>query len=211
MTFVSVVMSTYNRNDLLIGRSLASVLRQSHRDFEVHIVADGMRGAELADLEQRLAFISDPRVTLWPIERQQYPEDPGAKWAVLGLNARNHALDHAQGEWVAPLDDDDEWTNDHIEVLLREAQEKGVDFAYGISQYHWPDNRFQQAGRWPPGYGAFCDGAQVYRNGMGYRFDPECITRGLPEDGDMWERMVAGGVTFSFLPRVVHHYYPNPR
>lgn len=208
MTLVSVVMSTYNRNDLLIGRSLASVLRQTHREFEVHIVSDGMRGDQLADLEHRLAFIGDPRVTLWPIERQTYPADP---WPVLGLNARNHALDHAQGEWVAPLDDDDEWTNDHIAMLLAEAQDRSVDFAYGMSQYHWPDGRFQQAGRWPPGYGAFCDGAQVYRNGMGYRYDPDCVKRGLPEDGDMWERMVAGGVTFSFLPQIVHHYYPNPR
>lgn len=208
---VSVVISTYNRNDLLINRSLASVLRQTYRQLEVHIVSDGMRGAELAELTDRLAAIGDRRVTLWTIGRQTYPQDSNAAWAVLGLNARNHGLDHAQGSWIAPLDDDDEWTDDHVEVLLREAIARNVDFTYGISQYHWPDGRPQTAGRWPPGYGAFCDGAQLYRNGMGYRYDPECIKRGLPEDGDLWNRMVEGGVTFSFLPTVVHHYYPNPR
>jgi hypothetical protein len=46
---------------------------------------------------------------------------------------------------------------------------------------------------------------------MGYRYDPECISRGLPEDGDLWNRMVAGGVTFAFVPTVVHHYWPNER
>jgi hypothetical protein len=59
--------------------------------------------------------------------------------------------------------------------------------------------------------GAFCDGAQLYRNGMGFRYDPACIQRGLPEDGDLWNRMVKGGVSFSLLSQVVHHYYPNPR
>jgi hypothetical protein len=46
---------------------------------------------------------------------------------------------------------------------------------------------------------------------MGYRYDPACIERGLPEDGDLWDRMVAGGVRFTMVDKVVHHYYPNPR
>lgn len=211
MTLVSVTMSTYNRNDLLFSRSLASVLRQTHRELDIHIVADGMRGAELDDLESRLAELPPRGIKFWNIVRQTYPADPQERWCVLGLNARNHALDHAEGDWIAPLDDDDEWTDDHVEVLLRTARAADADFAYGQSEYHWPDGHYQLAGRWPPGMGSFCDGAQIYRNGMGYRYDPGCIGRGLPEDGDMWERMVKGGVKFTFLPQVVHHYYPNPR
>jgi len=211
MTLVSVVMSTYNRNDLLLDRSLLSVRRQTHKELDVHIVADGMVGEQVVDLEKRVEDLGDWRIHLWHIPRQAYPEDPGQKWCVLGLNARNHALDQARGEWVAPLDDDDEWTDTHIEVLLAAARQSKSDFVYGKSKYHWPDGRLQFAGKWPPGYGAFCDGAQLYRNGMGYRYDPECISRGLPEDGDMWNRMVAEGVVFTFVPEVVHHYYVNPR
>lgn len=206
MSVVSVVISTYNRNDLLFGRSLASVLRQTHRNLEINIVADGMRGDELDRLENGLKGIGDPRIRFFLNPRQQYPED---SWPVLGLNARNRGLDVATGEWIAPLDDDDEWTDDHVTSLLTLARERRVDFAYGMSQYHWSDGHYQTAGEWPPGYGKLCDGAQVYRNGMGYRYDPECVKRGLPEDGDLWERMVAGGVKFAFLPRIVHHYYPN--
>jgi glycosyltransferase involved in cell wall biosynthesis len=204
-------MSTYMRTDLLLSRSLPSVLRQTFGGFDVHIVSDGMVGDDLEELERRLGDLGDPRVSLWPIRRQTYPEDPGQRWCVLGLNARNHALDRAQGDWVAPLDDDDEWTDDHLQVLLSVAQAKEVDFAYGVSQYHWPDGHKQHAGSWPPGVGAFCDGAQVYRNGMGYRYDPRCIERGLPEDADMWKRMVEGGVTFALVPHTVHNYWPNPR
>jgi len=208
---VSALISTYNRNDLLFGRSLASVLRQSYTNLDIHVVADGMVGDQLDELEERMAALNDPRVRLWHIPRQTYPTDPGQKWCVLGLNARNHALDHAEGDWVAPLDDDDEWTDNHVELLLAAVINGRMDFAYGKSKYHWPDDRAQYAGSWPPGMGAFCDGAQLYRNGMGYRYDPECISRGLPEDGDMWVRMVQGGVRFSFVPEIVHHYYPNPR
>lgn len=208
---VSVVISTYNRNDLLLNRALPSVLRQTVPVGDINIVADGMKNPEWGELVERLAGLGDGRIRLWRVPRQFYPEDPQQRWCVLGLNARNYGLDQALLPWIAPLDDDDEWTQDHIEVLLAAAKERSVDFAYGKSEYHWPDNRTQYAGSWPPGMGAFCDGAQVYRNGLGYRYDPECLTRGLPEDGDLWTRMYAGGVQFTFVDQIVHHYFPNPR
>jgi glycosyltransferase involved in cell wall biosynthesis len=208
---VSALLSTYNRNDLLLGRSLRSVREQSHPVSEIHIVADGMVDPEWAELRTKLAMLGDERIQLHRVPRQSYPEDPGQRWAVVGLNARNYALDCARGEWLAPLDDDDEWSLDHIQVLLDAVRQEKADFAYGESLYHWPDEHFQKAGRWPPGMGSFCDGAQLYRNGMGYRYDPECIARGLPEDGDMWERMVAGGVKFTYVGQVVHHYWVNQR
>lgn len=209
MDLVSAVISTYNRSELLVGRSLHSVRHQTYTNLEIIVVGDGTDEQTVEAMRE--VCLVDPRVSFTNLPRQVYPQDPGAKWCVLGLEARNYGFDQASGDWVAPLDDDDEWTPDHVEVLLARAKERNADFAYGVSSYHWPDGRFQTAGRWPPGYGAFCDGAQVYRNGMGYRFDPACIERGLPEDGDMWERMVAGGVSFTFLPRLVHHYYVNPR
>lgn len=211
MTLFSVVIPTYERNDLLIGRALASVMRQTVQDFEVHIMNDGMLGEGLLDLERRLEGLEDERVHLWTLHRQTYPKDQGQRWCVLGLNARNRGLDLSMGEWIAPLDDDDEWTDDHLETLLDAAKKNHSDFAYGISQYHWPDNRLQFAGSWPPGMGAFCDGAQIYRNGLGYRYDPRCVERGLPEDGDLWTRMWEAGVKFTFRQVIVHHYYPNPR
>lgn len=211
MTLFSVIIPTYQRTDLLIHRAIASVHRQSIRDLEIHVVVDGMYGSDLDDLEWRVSELHDERIKVWLRPRQSYPEDDGQRWCVLGLEARNHGLDVAEGKWIAPLDDDDEWTDDHLEILLDAVDSNGTDFAYGISQYHWPDSRLQFAGRWPPGMGSFCDGAQIYRNGMGYRYDPRCIERGLPEDGDLWTRMWEGGVKFTFRPVIVHHYYPNPR
>lgn len=208
---VSVVIPTYNRTDVLLLRALPSVLHQTTPVTEVHIVADGMTNPAFDDLRARLIHLGDSRVKLWWIPRQLYPEDPGARWNVLGLNARNHGLDQAHGEWIAPLDDDDEWTLDHVTFLLEAAHTNKADFAYGRSLAHWADGHESTYGAWPPGHFQFCDGSQLYRNDMGYRYDPECTKRGLPEDGDLWDRMVAGGVTFTFVDRLVHHYYPNPR
>ena len=57
----------------------------------------------------------------------------------------------------------------------------------------------------------FTDGSYVYRASLGYRYDPACIGRGLPEDADLWLRMIDDGVTFTFVDRLVMHYIVNPR
>lgn len=204
---VSAIIPTYNRNELLLGRSLASVLRQTQPVDEILIVADGMVGDQIKELEDGVARVQDGRIKLYNIERPVYPEDPGDFWSVQGHAARNFGLDHARGDWVAPLDDDDEWTDDHIEVLLGAALERGVDFAYGKATT--PTGQWY--GFWPPSGMNFTDGSQVYRHDMGYRYDPEAIARWLPTDADLWNRMVAGGVTFTFVERLVHRYYPAPR
>lgn len=208
---VSVIMPTYNRNELVLSRSLPSILNQTYGHFEVIIVADGMDEQTILDLGEGIEKIGDNRVSLWNIERQKYPEDPVTRWCVLGLNARNFALDMANGDWIASLDDDDAWHPSFLEVMLDAAISTGSDFAYCRSKATLSNGDVQLYGHWPPGHFAFCDGSYVYRNGMGFRYDPECFTRGLPEDGDLWDRMVDAGVTFTFVNDFYHYYYPNPR
>lgn len=210
MTTVSAIIPTYYRNDLLFGRALASVLRQTRPVDEILVVADGMEGEKLRELEERyrrLQSETEIPLLLWNIERPEYPGDAGSLWSVQGWKARNHGLDHAHGDWIAPLDDDDEWTDDHVEVLLRAVEEHGVDFAYGKAVT--PTG--QGYGYWPPSGMNFTDGSQLYRRDLGYRYDPECLSRWLPADADLWNRMVAGGVRFTFVPQLVHRYYPAPR
>jgi glycosyltransferase involved in cell wall biosynthesis len=207
MVTVSVVVPTYERFGLLTTRSLPSILGQTHTDLDVHIVGDGTSDA--AQIEAYLAELGDPRVRFTNRPHQVYPENINDKWGVLGLEVLNYGLDTTRGEWVSVLADDDAWEPDLVEVLLAYALAKEVDFAYGMTQYHWADGRPQTAGAWPPGHGQLSDSSYVYRAGMGYRYDPTCITRGIPEDADLWTRMYAAGVKFAFLPRVVVHYYVN--
>ncbi len=203
MTLVSVVVPTYNRTDLLLTRCLPSILGQTHQELEVLVVGDGTEQATV----DVMATYPDARVRFWNLPHQQYPEDDGQKWCVLGLEALNFGLDNATGDWIATLADDDEWTPDMVELLLAKAIAENVDFAYGSSK----TPHGQGYGFWPPSAMNFCDGSYVYRRSLGYRYDPECIKRGLPEDADLWVRMIEGGVTFTYLPKVIHHYFPNRR
>lgn len=204
---VSVIVPTYNRTDLLLNRCLPSILNQTYQNLEVLVVGDGTEQATVDALED----FPDGRVRFWNLPRMEYPEDLGQKWCVLGLEALNFGLDMAEGPWITDLADDDEYPPDHVEVLLAAVKAAQVDVAYGRSIAQWADGRTTYYGSWPPGHFQFCDGAVLWRASMGYRYDRECITRGLPEDGDLWDRMVADGVTFAFVDKIVHHYYPNPR
>ena len=206
---VTAIIPTYNRTEILCSRALPSVLNQSHPVDEIVIVADGMEPEAYDDMVNAL-YDMPPfggRLMVVNGERPAYPEWPGGLWLVQGYAARNRGLDMAMSDWVAPLDDDDEWTPDHIEVLLNGVNSTGADFVYGKAVT--PDGQWY--GFWPPSGANFTDGSQLYRRDLGYRYDPECVTRGKAADQDLWDRMVEGGVQFTFVDRLVHRYYPANR
>jgi glycosyltransferase involved in cell wall biosynthesis len=90
---VSVILPTWNRLPLL-RRAVASVLAQTHRDFELIVVDDGSTDATRDYLEA----IEDPRV------RPVWLEHRGNL-----TSARSAGLRHVRGDWVAFLDSDDLW------------------------------------------------------------------------------------------------------
>lgn len=193
-------------------RSIPSVYAQTDPDWELLVVGDGTDQETvdaMADLCAR-----DGRVRFWNLPRTVYPETDHYwdKWAILGIDAMNWGLDHARGEYVSPMDDDDEMLPSHNEVLLRALVENDVDFSYGISKTFKGDPpRFtgQLYGDYPVRDAAFVPGANIYKASLPFRYDKECVTRARTRDSDMWQRMVDGGVTFHFEREAVHHYYRN--
>lgn len=205
---VSVVIPTHDRPELLLRRCLPSVLRQTHTNLDIHVVGDATDAISEGGVRQIME--SDRRVRFTNLPKQKLPDDRGQQWCVLGLEARNHGHDTALGQYIANLDDDDEWQPFMVAELLREVQ-KGYDIAYGRSIAYGADGSTAWYGNWPPMHFAFCDGAWLSRHDLGIRYDPECIMRGLTADGDRIDRMVAAGLRFSMLDTIVHTYYPNPR
>ena len=201
---ISVVIPTYNRNDLLLGRSLPSVYAQHHKELEIIVVCDGMSEESVEDLRQG---ISDPRVTVHNIPRQSYP-DNGMNWGLYAVDARNFGLDHATAEWVSMLDDDDEMTPDNISSLLDMTRDSDTEFAYRQSMtYKNGVPTGQLYGGWPPGDGNITHGAFLMRRDLGYRYALDCYSRGLNADADLWTRMYQNAVRFRFSPGVIHHYH----
>jgi glycosyltransferase involved in cell wall biosynthesis len=106
MPKVSVVIPTCNRVSLL-RRAIASVIGQTFQDFEI-IVADDASADGTAEM---IRGLSDARI-------KHFRHDENRGVAV----ARNTAIAHARGEYIAFLDDDDEWLPQklHRQVELME-------------------------------------------------------------------------------------------
>ena len=107
---VSVVIPTLDRPSLLL-RAIDSVLRQTHQDIEVIVVVDRPN----QDTVSAVQSVNDPRVRL--------VVNP---YSLTAGGARNAGADHATGEWIAFLDDDDEWLPNKLERQIAFAS--GRDF-----------------------------------------------------------------------------------
>jgi glycosyltransferase involved in cell wall biosynthesis len=110
MPLVSVVIPTLNR-PILVLRALASVFNQTHPDLEVIVVVDGPD----ADTDAALRTVADPRLKVIHNPR-----------SLTAAGARNAGADQATGEWIAFLDDDDEWLPLKIEKQLALASGRGA-------------------------------------------------------------------------------------
>ena len=141
---VSVIIPTWNRGSLLVERTLPSIFKQTYENFEIVIVGDCCTDntAELLSKvkDSRLHFLNLP-------ERGNYPKEKKALWQVAGSVPKNKALEICRGKWIAPLDDDDVFTENHIEVLLKYAQERNLEFVYGklkieVSPGKWREKGF---------------------------------------------------------------------
>lgn len=105
MPRVSVVIPTFGRPELLT-RAVRSVLDQSMSDLEVIVVNDG----DDPPTASAVKAIDDPRVRFIAHDRKR-----GAG------QARDTGADASTGQWVAFLDDDDEWLPQKLERQLAVA------------------------------------------------------------------------------------------
>jgi glycosyltransferase involved in cell wall biosynthesis len=104
-TLISVIIPTTRRPDLLM-RALHSVFTQTHQAVEIIVVVDGPNRETI----ELLAQLNDTRLMVIQNER---PLGAGA--------ARNRGAGMANGEWLAFLDDDDEWLPDKLARQLTAA------------------------------------------------------------------------------------------
>ena len=206
---VSVRIATYNRGRTLVERAIASVLRQSYKNFEIVVIGDHCAD----DTEQRINALRDPRVRFYNLwERTRYPADPASRWQVAGALPMNHATQLARGEWIAPLDDDDEFSEDHLEVLVRACLENRWEFAYGKVEMEMEPGVWRLVGRYPPIHANICHLSVLYHANLRF-FDLNVTAWKLDEPGDwnLWRRMKAAGVQMGFVDQVVGKHYLEQR
>lgn len=100
MPKVSVIIPTYNRA-LPLRSAVASVLDQTYKDFEIIVVQNG----PLTDAKEIVAEFS----------KRGYPISYFHEVLANAANARNIGVQHAAGEYICFLDDDDEWLPEKLE------------------------------------------------------------------------------------------------
>jgi glycosyltransferase involved in cell wall biosynthesis len=121
MQMVSVIIPTYDRDELLI-RAVKSVLAQTYRPLEV-IVIDDCSPTPVQEV------LKDANIELDTISIYRHNNNKG------GNAARKMGIELASGKYLAFLDDDDEWVDTKIEQQVQSSHETEAGVVYtGVAQ-----------------------------------------------------------------------------
>lgn len=102
MPLVSVIVTTYNRKELL-SETLNSILNQTFQDFEL-IVVDNFSNY---DFLSHISSFSNPKIIAFQNKNN----------GIIAVN-RNYGLKHAKGDFIAFCDDDDIWLPTKLEKQI---------------------------------------------------------------------------------------------
>jgi glycosyltransferase involved in cell wall biosynthesis len=162
---VSVIIPAYN-SEAYVGEAIASVLGQTHEDFELIVVddgsTDGTRDRASAFRDDRIQVISTANQGVGP--------------------ARKTGLDVSAGEIITYLDADDRWRPKKLATeleLLRAEPAVGVTFANFV--------RFTDEGEWLP------DQFRFYHELSGIRTRAAAAGPGRVIEGSSFEALVGFG------------------
>jgi len=137
MPKVAVIIPTCNRSTYL-KRAIESVCAQTYTDFEIIVVDD----ASTDDTPEVVAQFRDK-----PIKYIRHAERKG------GSAARNTGITHSQSEYIAFLDDDDEWLPEKLarQVSVLDAGDNSLG---GVCTGHFnvDDKSGTITGEWIPSH-----------------------------------------------------------
>lgn len=187
---ISVYIPTLNRPRILWERGLKSVLDQTYKNIEI--------------------IIADDR--LFP---QSRPKDKKDNWLLGPTYVANVALKACKGDWIARNDDDDIWTPDHLEKLLRFAQQNDYEFVSASQEWQYPDRTERKTWQDDMGIMGKIGGIQttLYRSYLKcFKFNKHCWRKkwNANNDIDLPVRMYNAGVRMGFLDEVVTIVKPRP-
>lgn len=206
----SIVIAAFNCEAWILS-TVADVLNQTLKDFELIVVDDGSTDGTRKILEG----VTDKRLRVVSQPNSGAPASP-----------RNHGIRLARGEWVSFLDHDDRWSPNRLERVDREIETySDSDVVTHRMQISTPDLKKQ-------GYSpSFFDkkvsqnksalyeslltrGNVVYTSATTVRRSwlqklggfNEAKDVATAEDFDLWLRLASHGARFCFLNEFLGHY-----
>lgn len=202
---ISIQIPTYNRGKILTERTIPSILRQTYQNFEIIIVGDHCTD----NTEELLRKLNCERIKFYNLpERGNYPAAPHDRWMVAGTDAATKGLRLCFGDWIAPMDDDDEFSEDHLEVLLNYALEHDYEMVYSKVQMEMEPGEWKDLGSYPLRCGHISRLSVLYHAKLKFlEGDINAWKYEEPGDWNMWRRMKEAGVRIGFLDKVVGRHY----
>lgn len=114
---VSVVIPTHDRPELL-KKAVQSVLSQTYQDFEIIVIDDGIKNRA----EDVIKNFNESR-----IKYIQHDSEKG------GSVSRNTGIKASSGQYIAFLDDDDQWVPNKLEKQMEVFEKTGPDVGFCFS------------------------------------------------------------------------------
>jgi glycosyltransferase involved in cell wall biosynthesis len=205
---ISVVMPCYNAAPY-VGEAIDSVLGQSYPHVELIVVDDGSTDGS-TDILQGLAADHPERITLI------YQNRAGP------FAARNRALSHANGNYVAFLDADDTWHSEALRLMHHALESVPAEVAYCA----WQETGVAASDPLPkvPPILDVREAASHFMEYGAWRINSALIRRHLVDelrgfserapsamDDDLWLRMLARQPAFVRVPDVLAYRRLYPR
>lgn len=115
---VSIIITTYKREPKIVRRAIESVIAQTYKDWELWVIDDSPADYELRNNVKDIFeyYKNDCRINYF-----QQAKNSGA------CAARNVGINLSKGEFLAFLDDDDEWIATKLEKQVNKFLSSPVE------------------------------------------------------------------------------------
>jgi glycosyltransferase involved in cell wall biosynthesis len=173
---ISVVIPTFKRHELL-KRAVRSVLTQDYANLELVVVGD----CDPDFKANKKALDGDPRIRSFDL-----PKNHGAG----GAEPRNHAIMLSAGKFIAYLDDDNEWTANHVSSVYEAMREKVAAFGFSSMWVDGADLLFKK-----PEFQGIDTSCVIHRRELisKYGWWKDRTEANYHHDWEFFSRWVAGG------------------